>query len=81
MIHKKEAPKSKIQIDLNGPEGNAFALIGMAQNFCRQLKKADPEKYNIEVIQTKMMSSDYKNLVEVFEEYFGDYVDIYNVNF
>ena len=36
MIRKKQKPK-EIIIDLTGPEGNAFALIGYAQNFAKQL--------------------------------------------
>ena len=69
--------KGKISIDLSGPEGNAFAIMGLATRLCKQLKDVDPEKYDIERILEEMMSGDYKNLVNLFEEYFGDFVDIY----
>lgn len=58
------------QIDLGGPDGNVFALMGYARNFCRQLKR-DPKP-----ITTEMMSGDYKNAVKVFESNFGSFVDI-----
>jgi len=55
-------------IDLTGPAGNAFNLMGVAQNFARQLN------WDVEKIITEMKSGDYENLVEVFDSYFGDYV-------
>lgn len=67
-------------IDLRGPEGNAYAIMGLAQQLCKQLSEVDPERYDITKILDKMKSSDYKNLVHTFEEYFGDYVTIYNAD-
>jgi len=67
-------------IDLRGPEGNAYAILGLAKNLCDQLKEADAERYDWDRINTEMTSSDYKNLVHTFEEYFGDYVTIYNAD-
>jgi len=67
-------------IDLRGPGGNAYSILGMASNLCNQLKDVDPEKYNWERINKEMTSSDYKHLVKTFEEYFGDYVTIYNAD-
>jgi hypothetical protein len=67
-------------IDLRGPGGNAFNILGMASNLCNQLKEVDPDKYDWERIKKEMESGDYKNLVNTFEEYFGDYVTIYNAD-
>ena len=36
MIRKKQ-PKKEIIIDLTGPDGNAFALMGYARQFAKQL--------------------------------------------
>lgn len=58
-------------IDLRGPEGNAFYLMGYAQRFGRQMGCTGDE---IENIINKMQSGDYENLVNVFVEFFGDYV-------
>lgn len=57
-----------IVIDLTGPEGNAFCLMGYARKFARQLG-LDSEK-----VIGEMMRGDYQNLIEVFDGYFGDYV-------
>ena len=71
MIKSVKEKSSKIEIDLTGPQGNAFSLMGYARNFSRQLG-IDPN----EVI-AKMTSGDYENLVNVFDEYFGDFVILY----
>lgn len=63
------------QIDLNGPSGNAFALIGIAIKFAKQLEW---DKYDVREMKHKMMSGDYANLIEVFEGHFGDYVELIN---
>lgn len=65
----KQASKGGIQvIDLDGPEGNAFTLIGYARKLGRQLGM-DGERIAIE-----MRQGDYTQLVQTFDRYFGDYV-------
>ena len=68
----------KRNLDLRGPDGNAYVILGIAKKFTDQLNKVDPEKYNWDKIQIEMTKGNYKNLVLTFEEYFGDYIDIYN---
>ena len=36
MITNKRPQKKKIEIDLQGPEGNAFALLGIAKDLCHK---------------------------------------------
>jgi len=67
MIRKKQ-PKREIIIDLTGPDGNAFVLIGKAMNFARQLG------LDQESIKQEMMSGDYENLLQVFDKNFGHFV-------
>jgi hypothetical protein len=67
----KEIQRGKIKIDLTGPEGNAFVLLGKAGNLSKQLGK------DFEDIKKRMTSGDYENLINVFDEEFGDYVDLY----
>lgn len=55
-------------IDLTGPQGNAFALMGMAYRYARDLG------LDGDAIITEMKSGNYENLVQVFDRYFGDYV-------
>ena len=62
--------KGKIEIDLNGPEGNAFALMGHARHFAKQLG------LNGDDIIAEMTSGDYEHLLETFDKYFGDFVDL-----
>ena len=66
MIREKQV--SKPVIDLTGPEGNAWALMGYARKFARELGKDDKK------IIDEMMSGDYENLVAVFDREFGEYV-------
>ena len=55
-------------IDLTGPQGNAFFLMGQAGRYARDLG------LNGDTIIDEMKSGDYENLVAVFDRYFGDYV-------
>jgi len=66
MIREKNT--NEIVIDLTGPAGNAYAMIGNATRFAKQLG-LDEKK-----IVAEMTSGDYENLIEVFDSYFGDYV-------
>ena len=70
-IKSKSEMPSEIVIDLTGPDGNAFALMGYAKRFARQLDLDSEE------IISNMMSGDYENLLEVFEENFGSFVTLY----
>lgn len=67
MIRNKK-PTKELIIDLTGPNGNAFALLGYAKNLAKQLD------LNYDIIRTEMISSDYENLIQVFDKYFGEYV-------
>jgi hypothetical protein len=60
-----------IEIDLTGPEGNAFVLIGKALALSKQLG------LDGKAIQTEMMSGDYENLIKVFDKHFGHFVTLY----
>ena len=68
---KEELCEGKIKIDLTGPQGNAFVLLAYAKQFAKPLGK------NARNIIKKMKSGDYENLVKVFDDEFGDYVDLY----
>jgi hypothetical protein len=60
-----------IEIDLTGPQGNVFFLIGTARNLAKQLG------LDSAVIQKEMMSGDYENAVNVFDKNFGSFVTLY----
>jgi hypothetical protein len=67
MIRKKQ-PKEKIVIDLTGPEGNAFVLLGYARRFAQQVG------FDVETVIAEMTEYDYEHLVETFDQYFGSFV-------
>lgn len=64
MIRNKTSSDNKI-IDLTGPNGNAFYLLGVAQDAAKQLG------LDSEAIINDMMSGEYEHLIEVFEKHFG----------
>lgn len=69
-IKAKEARRGKIEIDLTGPDSNVFALMGYASRYAKQLK-LDGKK-----ITAEMMESDYEHALQVFDDYFGEFVDL-----
>jgi len=60
----------KPQIDLKGPAGNVFCLIGIAAGYAKQLG------LEWEPIKQDMISSVYEHAVQVFDSHFGDFVDL-----
>ena len=73
MIVKKQKTKG-IEIDLTGPQGNAYYLLGLAKRWGKEL---DMSQSYINTMIGKMMSGDYENLVKVFDDEFGSIVTIY----
>jgi hypothetical protein len=72
MIKDKSEKSGLLEIDLTGPDGNAFVLVAHARTLSRQLH------LDFDDIKTEMMSSkDYEGLIDVFEKHFGEYVILY----
>jgi hypothetical protein len=71
MIKYHKEKTGPVEIDLTGPDGNAFALMGYAKSLARQLN------LDFKPIQAEMMSGDYENLINVFEKNFGEFVTLY----
>ena len=65
----KKKVKKKV-VDLSGPDGNAFHLLGLARILSENLGK------DKEAIQKEMTAGDYSYLLEVFESHFSDYVTL-----
>ena len=70
MITKKVSTET-IEIDLTGPQGNAFYILGVAKNLCKQVG-IDSKPFLEE-----MMSGDYENLIKVFDDKFDSVVTMY----
>lgn len=73
MIKDRREMKPQIEIDLNGPEGNAFVLLGYASRLGKQIY--GPEK--TEEILEEMKLSTYELLILTFDKYFGSIVTLY----
>ena len=69
MIKEKHEQRG-IVIDLTGPDGNAFMLIGKAGSLAKQLG------LDGKAIQKEMMGGNYDHLVKVFDKHFGDFVTL-----
>ena len=68
-IIKNPEPRKR-EINLLGPEGNAYFLLGTAREWGKQLD------LDVDKIEEEMESSDYENLIKVFDKYFGNIVDL-----
>lgn len=55
------------RIDLSGPHGNAYSLMGTAGHIARQLGMTKPQ---VDAITTQMRSGDYHNLLTVLQHAF-----------
>ena len=66
----REKSVEELVIDLDGPKGNAFYLLGTAQQFSRDLG-LDGNK-----VIDEMKSGDYTNLVKTFDNSFGRFVTL-----
>ena len=71
MIKPIKEKSQAFEIDLTGPQGNAYFLLGTAMKLARELGLPSEE------ILEDMKSADYEHLVEVFDKHFGEYVILY----
>jgi hypothetical protein len=70
MIKKKTQRSGNVEIDLTGPEGNAFVLLGYASSYAKQLGLDSKQ------IKAEMTSGDYENLVSTFDKHFGSFITL-----
>ena len=76
-IRHKAFQESQRDIDLDGPDGNAFALMAIFKNTAKQLDYNDDE---IEKVLDEMTSGDYTNLVKLFDDHLGSYFTLYTTD-
>jgi hypothetical protein len=70
---RREMPRG-IEIDLGGPQGNAFYLLGLARKLAQQMDK------DADAIAAEMKQSDYEHLLRVFDREFGAVVTLYRAD-
>lgn len=71
---KKDEPQDCV-IDLDGPDGNAFVLLGIASKFMNQIDRDRKQE-----VLDEMRNLDYKNLIFIFEREFGSFVTLKTSN-
>lgn len=69
MTIRKKRKQSKQVIDLTGPQGNAFYLLGLVQSIYCQSGASDLGQK----IVKEMQSGDYEHLIKTFDLYLGDH--------
>jgi len=60
----------KPYINLRGPDGNAFALLGYAKQIAKD------NGLDWKAITEEMQAGDYEHLLAVFDTHFGEYIDL-----
>ena len=73
MIKDRRDMNPQIEIDLNGPEGNAFVLLGYASRLGKKVYGYE----KTEEILEEMRLSTYEMLILTFDKYFGSVVTLY----
>ena len=73
MIKDRKEISPMIEIDLSGPEGNAFVLLGYAARLGKRIYGAE----KTEEILEEMKLSTYELLILTFDKYFGTVVTLY----
>jgi len=71
-IISKDTTRKQV-IDLTGPQGNAFYLLGTAVKLCNQIGFSGLATQGI---LDDMKSGDYEHLITRFDYHFGDVIDL-----
>ncbi len=71
---RSERPQQKMEIDLTGPEGNAFVLMNYARRWGKQLGYSD---HRIKSIIDEMKLTNYEGLLYTFDREFGSFVTLW----
>lgn len=69
MTIRQKRKTDKLVIDLTGPQGNAFYLIGVVQTTFR---RSGASELGDKIVE-EMTSGDYEHLIETFDKYLGDH--------
>lgn len=73
-IKSKSEMRTTIEIDLTGPNGNAFVLLAYAERFSKQLGHSE---FKTRCILDEMRLTDYEGLLYTFDREFGHFVTLY----
>ena len=62
-------PRKQV-IDLTGPQGNAFCLLGLAMKLCKQIG------LDVTAVLDDLKGGDYEHLITRFDYHFGFIIDL-----
>ena len=68
-ILKKDTIKKQV-IDLTGPQGNAFYLLGTAMKLSKEIG------LNVTAVLDDLKGGDYEHLITRFDYHFGELIDL-----
>ena len=71
---KRPRGPTPIEVDLTGPQGNAYHLLGLAESLGR---KMGYDKLKRERIHMEMTLADYECLLQTFDREFGTLVTLW----
>ena len=73
MIKDRKEMNPMIEIDLSGPDGNAFVLLKYADTLGKRIYGHEQTEFILE----EMKLSTYEMLILTFDKYFGEVVTLY----
>ena len=68
-IISKDTTRKQV-IDLTGPQGNSFYLLGLARKLCKQLD------LDVNQVYGEMTTGSYEELITAFDKHFGSIIDL-----
>ena len=68
----EKTPRKQV-IDLTGPQGNAFYLLGLAMKLSKQIGFSELATQGI---LEDMKNGDYEHLITRFDYHFGELIDL-----
>jgi hypothetical protein len=71
---RTKKPPQKLEIDLSGPDGNAYVLMAYADRWGKQLGYSS---HKIKCIIDEMKLTNYEGLLHTFDREFGAYVTLW----
>lgn len=71
---RTKKPPQKLEIDLSGPDGNAYVLMAYAERWGRQLGYSN---HRIKSIIDEMKLTNYEGLLYTFDREFGSFVTLW----
>jgi hypothetical protein len=69
-----EKPQRDLEIDLTGPQGNAFFLIHTARKLYRSMGYSE---YEVRCLADEMRLTTYEGLLHVFDREFGSFITLW----